>query len=237
MSLQNVPLGSVALRSIVLSLSCLPVHIYSPCSSGSVIHHPRSSPSPLSSHCSSCSELVSLLLSSALMAASTTVDQVASTMAKTDLKGEPQAKEVSKDSKTGPAEKDAKAGAVVWTGHDESMKKAVALMEQFGLPLGLLPLEDVQELGFVESTGYMWITQKKKVEHTFKLISKQVSYAEEVKGYVEKGKIRKLSGVKAKELFLWVPVIDITVDGDQITFKSYAGVNKVFAAQAFAAGQ
>ncbi|BBM96820.1 hypothetical protein MPTK1_1g00970 [Marchantia polymorpha subsp. ruderalis] len=167
------------------------------------------------------------------MTASTTVEQVAGTMAKTDLKGEPQAK----DSKTGSGEKDAKAGAVVWTGHDESMDKAVALMEQFGLPLGLLPLEDVQELGFDESTGYMWITQKKKVEHTFKLISKQVSYAEEIKGYVEKGKIRKLSGVKAKELFLWVPVIDITVDGDHITFKSYGGVNKVFAAQAFAAGQ
>jgi hypothetical protein len=53
---------------------------------------------------------------------------------------------------------------------------AISLLEEFGLPLGLLPLADVIEVGFVSSTGYMWIVQKKKVEHNFKMPSKLVSY-------------------------------------------------------------
>lgn len=56
-----------------------------------------------------------------------------------------------------------KEGAVVKTGHDAGMKLAVSLLEEFGLPLGLLPLADVSEVGFVKATGYMWITQKNKV--------------------------------------------------------------------------
>nr|ACG39468.1 hypothetical protein [Zea mays] len=40
-----------------------------------------------------------------------------------------------------------KEGAVVTKGHDEGMKAAAALLEEFGLPPGLLPLEDVTEGG------------------------------------------------------------------------------------------
>ena len=55
------------------------------------------------------------------------------------------------------------AGGVVKKGHEEGTKMAVSLLEEFGLPSGLLPLVDVIEVGFVRSTGYMWILQKKKV--------------------------------------------------------------------------
>ncbi|GJM89808.1 hypothetical protein PR202_ga06029 [Eleusine coracana subsp. coracana] len=89
---------------------------------------------------------------------------------------------------------------------------AVALLEEFGLPLGLLPLADVIEVGFVRATGYMWIAQRKKVEHQFKKISKQVSYDVEITGYVKTKCIKKLKGVKAKELMLWPPVNEIYVD-------------------------
>jgi hypothetical protein len=67
-------------------------------------------------------------------------------------------------------------GAVVKKGHEEGLKMAVSLPEEFGLPLGLLPLADVIEVGFVRATGYMWIAQHKKVEHHFKLVSRHVSY-------------------------------------------------------------
>lgn len=69
-----------------------------------------------------------------------------------------------------------KEGGVVAKGHQEGLKMAISLLEEFGLPLGLLPLADVIEVGFVRSTGYMWIVQKKKVEHNFKIASKIVSY-------------------------------------------------------------
>ncbi|RLM99088.1 uncharacterized protein C2845_PM06G02870 [Panicum miliaceum] len=131
-------------------------------------------------------------------------------------------------------------GAVVKKGHEEGMKMAVALLEEFGLPLGLLPLEDVIEVGFVRDTGYMWISQRKKVEHQFKKISKQVSYDVEITAYVKPKGIKKLKGVKAKELMLWPPVNEMTVDNPptgKIHFKSLAGVTKTFPVDAFAAGQ
>ena len=131
-------------------------------------------------------------------------------------------------------------GAVVKKGHEEGLKMAVALLEEFGLPLGLLPLEDVIEVGFVRDTGYMWISQRKKVVHQFKKISKQVSYDVEITAYVKPKGIMKLKGVKAKELMLWPPVHEMTVDDPptgKIHFKSLAGVTKTFPIDAFAAGQ
>jgi len=97
----------------------------------------------------------------------------------------------------------------------------------------------VIEVGFVRSTGYMLILQKKKVEHNFHIISKLVSYDAAISGYVEKNRIKKLKGVKAKELMLWPPVSEITVDNPptgKIRFKSVAGITRTYPAEAFAAG-
>lgn len=60
-----------------------------------------------------------------------------------------------------------------------------------------------------------------------------------MKGYIEKGKIKKLKGVKAKELMLWLPVLGINADppSEKIQFKSLAGITKSFPVEAFAAGQ
>ncbi|KAJ8761082.1 hypothetical protein K2173_000761 [Erythroxylum novogranatense] len=133
-----------------------------------------------------------------------------------------------------------KEGGIIKKGHEEGLKMAVSLLEEFGLPLGLLPLEDVVEVGFVRNTGYFWIVQKKKVEHNFKLISKLVSYDSQITGYVSKKLIKKLKGVKAKELMLWPPVSEIVVDEPptgKVHFKSLAGITKTFPVEAFAAGQ
>ncbi|KAL5997898.1 hypothetical protein ACLOJK_008832 [Asimina triloba] len=133
-----------------------------------------------------------------------------------------------------------KEGGIVKKGHDEGLKMAISLLEEFELPLGLLPLAEVVEVGFVRATGYMWIVQKKKVEHNFKMIRKLVSYDTDIHGYVEKKRIKKLKGVKAKELLLWPPVNDISVDDPptgKVHFKSLAGVTKTFPVDAFAAGQ
>ncbi|KAM0054625.1 hypothetical protein Hdeb2414_s0006g00196941 [Helianthus debilis subsp. tardiflorus] len=135
---------------------------------------------------------------------------------------------------------DPKTGGILKKGHEEGLKFAVSILEEHGLPLGLLPLANVIEVGFVKTTGYMWILQAKKVEHEFKLIKKLVSYDSEITGYVEKKRIKKLKGVKAKELMLWPPVNDISIEDPptgKIHFKSLAGITKVFPEEAFAAGQ
>ena len=79
-----------------------------------------------------------------------------------------------------------KEEAIFKKDHQDGMQMAVFFLEEFGLPLGLLPLTDVIEVGFVRSTGYMWILQKKKFKHNFKMISKLMSYYTEMTGYVEK---------------------------------------------------
>ncbi|KAF5731366.1 hypothetical protein HS088_TW18G00043 [Tripterygium wilfordii] len=131
-----------------------------------------------------------------------------------------------------------KEGGIVSKGHEEGMKTAVSLLQEFELPAGLLPLCDVIEVGYVKETGYMWIEQEKKVEHEFKMISKKVSYDSKISGFVSKKKIKKLKGVKAKELMLWAPVNEITVDDlptGKIHFRSLAGVSKTFPVEAFEA--
>jgi hypothetical protein len=133
-----------------------------------------------------------------------------------------------------------KEGAIITKDHQEGMKMAESLLQEFELPLGLLPLADVIEVGFVRSTGYMWILQKKRVEHNFQIISKLVSYDAAINGYVEKNRIKKLKRVKAKELMLWPPVSEITVDNPptgKIRFKSLAGITRTYPAEAFAAGK
>ncbi|WCJ32254.1 hypothetical protein M5689_013692 [Euphorbia peplus] len=122
----------------------------------------------------------------------------------------------------------------------EGLKLAVSLYEEFGLPSGLLPLEDVIEVGFIRSTGYMWILQERKVEHKFKMIGKHVSYDSEVTCFLENKRIKKLRGVKAKELFIWTPCGEIFVDDPptgKIRFKAFAGLTVAFPLEAFALAQ
>ena len=87
----------------------------------------------------------------------------------------------------------------------------------------------------------MWLVQwKKKVEHTFKKIKQAVSYASEVTAFAEKGKVRKITGVKTKELMLWLSVVEVYVPEatpEKVTFKTGTGLSDTFDATAFAFGE
>ncbi|KAK6154282.1 hypothetical protein DH2020_008530 [Rehmannia glutinosa] len=130
-----------------------------------------------------------------------------------------------------------KQGEIVKRGHDEALKMAVSLLEEFGLPLGLLsPLADVLEIGFVRATGYMWIVQQKKVEHDFNTINKSVSYNSEISAYLEKNRLKKMKGVTSKEMVPWPLVSDLWVDDSttgRIYIKSLRGTPKRFPVEAF----
>ncbi|BBN16004.1 hypothetical protein MPTK1_7g02720 [Marchantia polymorpha subsp. ruderalis] len=130
-------------------------------------------------------------------------------------------------------------GAVIRKGND-ALECAIKLLEEVGLPGGLLPLKNVIESGHVKETGYVWITQEEEINHVFKLANKQVKYGTEIKGYLEKNRLRDLHGVKAKEMILWAPIHDISIPQSQpakIAFKSIGGLGKVFNQEVFAKGQ
>ncbi|KAG0451199.1 hypothetical protein HPP92_026355 [Vanilla planifolia] len=75
----------------------------------------------------------------------------------------------------------------------------------------------MEEFGYNREAGFVWLIQKKKKDHVFKKIKRAVSYAPEVTAFVEKYKLKKMTGVKTKELLHWLSVVELylTNDGDE----------------------
>ncbi|XP_078177153.1 uncharacterized protein LOC144571679 [Carex rostrata] len=127
-------------------------------------------------------------------------------------------------------------GAEVFTGHDLCMKKSIELLEELHLPRGLLPLNDLEEVGYNRSTGFVWLKQKKETTHNFKKISKNVWYAKEVTAFVEDKKMKRMTGVKAKELLIWITLTSMIIgdpEGKKITFNTPTGIGRTFPVSAF----
>ncbi|GMI84432.1 SVB-like [Hibiscus trionum] len=124
----------------------------------------------------------------------------------------------------------------IYHGDEICQEKSKFLLQEMGLPRGLLPLKDIEECGYVKDTGFVWLKQKKSTTHKFEKIGKPVTYATEVTAVVEKNKIKKLTGVKTKELLVWVSLSDIYVDDPptgKITFQTPTGLYRTFPVSAF----
>ncbi|CAD6233338.1 unnamed protein product [Miscanthus lutarioriparius] len=130
-----------------------------------------------------------------------------------------------------------RAGAEVYSGAALCAEKSTELLAEVHLPLGLLPLADMEEVGYNRATGFVWLRQKKALTHTFRQIGRQVSYAAEVTAFVEDRKMKRMTGVKTKELLIWVTLSDMFIDKDdeaKITFKTPTGLGRTFPVSAFA---
>lgn len=132
--------------------------------------------------------------------------------------------------------RDEKSGAEVFYGAEMCYKKSLELLEELGLPNGLLPLKNLEESGYVRETGFVWLKQKEPVEYYNKKIKRIVVYGTEVTAYVEKHKMKKMTGVKSKELFMWIHLTEMSIgdaSSQKIYFKSSFGVGKSFPLKAF----
>ncbi|KAF7805039.1 uncharacterized protein G2W53_044150 [Senna tora] len=129
-----------------------------------------------------------------------------------------------------------RAKAEMYEGEQLCQEKSKLLLKEVGLPNGLLPLKEMEECGYVKETGFVWLKQKKSCTHKFEKIGKLVSYDKLVTAHVEPGKIKKLTGVKTKELLVWITLSDIYVDDPptgKITFQTPAGLFRSFPVSAF----
>ncbi|XP_062081813.1 uncharacterized protein LOC133788366 [Humulus lupulus] len=129
-----------------------------------------------------------------------------------------------------------RAKAEIYRGDEICQEKSKFLLNEIFLPNGLLPLKEIEECGYVKETGFVWLKQKKSVTHKFEKIGKLVSYANEVTAIAEPHRIRKLTGVKTKELLVWITLSDIYVDDPptgKITFKTPSGLSRSFPVSAF----
>ncbi|KAL5205572.1 hypothetical protein ABZP36_033781 [Zizania latifolia] len=133
---------------------------------------------------------------------------------------------------------DVRAKAEVYVGDAAGKEKTRLLLEETGLPSGLLPLQDIIECGYVEETGFVWLKQKKKVDHYFAKAGRHVSYAAEVSAIADKGRLKKITGVKAKELLIWVTLHEICLDDPptgKLVCKAIGGLSRSFPVEAFVA--
>ncbi|XP_074591911.1 uncharacterized protein LOC141847736 [Curcuma longa] len=129
-----------------------------------------------------------------------------------------------------------KAKSEVYYGDEICREKSKFLLQEVNLPRGLLPLRDIIECGYEKETGFVWLKQERKIEHVFTKIGRKVTYAPEITAYVEKNKIKKVVGVKVKELLLWLTLEEISVTDkapEKVTFTVSAGLFKTFERSAF----
>ncbi|CAN8294714.1 unnamed protein product [Cochlearia groenlandica] len=127
-----------------------------------------------------------------------------------------------------------RAKAEMYTGDEICREKTKCFLKEISMPNGLLPLKDIEEVGYDRESGVVWLKQKQSITHKFEEIDKNVSYATEVTAVVETGKIKKLTGVKAKELLIWVTINEIyTEDTGKITFKTPTTLSRTYPVSAF----
>ncbi|KAG0451207.1 hypothetical protein HPP92_026363 [Vanilla planifolia] len=58
----------------------------------------------------------------------------------------------------------------------------------------------MEEFGYNREAGFVWLIQKKKKDHVFKQIKRAVSYAPQVTAFVEKYKLKKMTGNDRNQL-------------------------------------
>ncbi|KAL6144264.1 hypothetical protein ACLB2K_054959 [Fragaria x ananassa] len=131
---------------------------------------------------------------------------------------------------------DKRAGAVIVHGAQECYQQSIDLLEEMGFPKGVFPLKDLVECGRVKETGFVWMKQKAPYEHYFVGSNTRASYETEVTAYVEKGRMKKMTGIKSKLVFLWVPITEMIMEEPstmKITFKTPMGIGRYFPVTAF----
>ncbi|WOH12035.1 hypothetical protein DCAR_0831532 [Daucus carota subsp. sativus] len=126
--------------------------------------------------------------------------------------------------------------AIIVTSEEDIKQKAAELTKNFQLPGGLIPLGEVAEIGHNPATGFFWTIRRNKLEHLNKKIGKKTTFEKEVTAFLEERRMKKVTGVKSKELMLWVSITDIRIDdpaSGKIIFTATAGITKTFPISAF----
>lgn len=127
-----------------------------------------------------------------------------------------------------------KTKAEVYHGDKPCREKFDSLLSEIGLPNRLISNKEIEECGYVKDTGFVWLKhkknkkedQKKRYQDLFRFNNVVVCFEDEVTAYLEPNKIKKLTGVKAKEFMVWISLGEIYVNRSSgfITFKTQVGL-------------
>ncbi|CAH2071987.1 unnamed protein product [Thlaspi arvense] len=107
---------------------------------------------------------------------------------------------------------------------------AYSLLQSYNFPVGILP-KGVVAYDLDTSTGKFHAYFNDSC--SFSLVgSYQLNYKSTISGYISENKLKNLSGIKVKVLFLWLNIVEVTRNGDEMGF-SVGFTSANFAIQEF----
>lgn len=93
---------------------------------------------------------------------------------------------------------------------------AYSLLQSYNFPVGILP-KGVVAYDLDTSTGKFHAYFNDSC--SFSLVgSYQLNYKSTISGYISENKLKKLSGIKVKVLFLWLNIVEVIRNGDEMEF-------------------
>ncbi|KAK8560963.1 hypothetical protein V6N13_026398 [Hibiscus sabdariffa] len=93
-----------------------------------------------------------------------------------------------------------RAGTEIYYGATLCKQKAQELLDKFRLPKTFMPFNNLVEVGFNPTTGFIWLKQQKPTKYRVKDIGVS-SYAIEMTGFLEDRRMRKLTESRHYGLF------------------------------------
>lgn len=104
------------------------------------------------------------------------------------------------------------------------------LLEEHDLPIGIFP-KDAVDYEFNEQTGLLTVLLPSPCEVHYK-DSSLLRFNTSVSGYLEKGKMTNIEGMKTKMVMIWMKVTLVTLEGsDKVQFT--AGMKKSRSREAY----
>lgn len=92
---------------------------------------------------------------------------------------------------------------------------AYEVLEKYDLPVGLLP-KGATGYELNEKNGHF--TAYLNGTCYFSIESYELKYKSTIKGVISKGKLSKLKGISVKIEVLWLKIVEVTRDGDDLQF-------------------
>ncbi|KAL1216586.1 hypothetical protein V5N11_030221 [Cardamine amara subsp. amara] len=98
----------------------------------------------------------------------------------------------------------------------DDLPTAYSLLQSYNFPVGILP-KGIVSYDLDESTGKFHAYFNNSCSFALQG-SYQLDYKSTISGLISENKITKLTGVKVKVLFLWLNIVEVTRNGDELEF-------------------
>ncbi|KAM6540929.1 hypothetical protein CsatB_005376 [Cannabis sativa] len=98
----------------------------------------------------------------------------------------------------------------------EDKRSAYEVLQDFDLPMGILP-KGVNSYELDRSNGRFYAHFNGSCSFSLEG-SYQLKYKSTISGYISKDKLTKLTGVSVKVLFLWLNIVEVVRDGNDLEF-------------------